>query len=415
MSTNKAVLLSKRIAASLLRIVAGVPIIALTIAGAVLLLLSATIRGRSVGLSFLLLGVVLICTIGYQRRDWFRRIRRRFYATLVPLALLAYLVPMMLAPDGKPTAGRVENRYLHGRRSFGRFMPGNVIPERDQIKVGTNLLSLGVVPYKESARMRSLLMPIYDEIGRDPGFRRLGSRMGDVYRDLTRLDVRSGHYYLFLPETDESERIPCLIFLHGMGGNIKPCFWLLAKMSKKGTGSDRDRSLPDAGNVDGSVPVPFFADEMKCAIIAPTFGIGNWDRPGSAEMVVDIAREAIDSLPIDPNRIYLMGYSNGAMGVTRAATLDPSLFAGLIYLSPVTEDELFSGKKFLSRAKDRDILFIHGRNDHRIPLNFVEGTVARVKSLGCNARLKIFDDDHYLIFSQPQAVTDELIELMSEK
>lgn len=379
--------LLKRIAASLLRIVAGVPIIALTIAGAVVLLLSGTLRGRSVGLSFLLLGVVLICTIGYQGRDWFRRIRRRFYATLVPLALLAYLVPMMLAPDGAPTAECVENRYLHGRRSFGRFMPGNVIPERDQLKVGMNLLSLGVVPYSEAARMRSLVLPIYNEMNRDPGFRRLGSRMGDVYRDLARLDVRSGHYYLFLPDTDEGERIPCLIFLHGMGGNIKPCLWLLAKLS----------------------------DRMKCAVIAPTFGIGNWDRPGGAELAVDVAREAIESLPIYPNRIYLMGYSNGAMGVTRAAILDPSLFAGLIYLSPVTEDELFSDKKFLSRAKDRDILFLHGRDDCRIPLNFVEGTVSRLKSLGYNTRLKIFDDAHYLIFSQPQAVIDELIELMSDK
>lgn len=87
-------------------------------------------------------------------------------------------------------------------------MPGNVIPERDQLKVGMNLLSLGVVPYSEAVRMRSLVLPIYDEIDRDPGFRRLGSRMGDVYRDLARLDVRLGHYYLFLPETDEGERIP---------------------------------------------------------------------------------------------------------------------------------------------------------------------------------------------------------------
>lgn len=172
-----------------------------------------------------------------------------------------------------------------------------------------------------------------------------------------------------------------------MGGNIKPCLWLLAKLS----------------------------DRMKCAVIAPTLGIGNWDRPGGAELAVDVAREAIESLPIYPNRIYLMGYSNGAMGVTRAAILDPSLFAGLIYLSPVTEDELFSDKKFLSRAKDRDILFLHGRDDHRIPLNFVEGTVSRVKSLGCNVRIEVFNDDHYLLFSQPQAVIDELIEFMSEK
>ncbi|NLF06787.1 MAG: hypothetical protein GX594_02250, partial [Pirellulaceae bacterium] len=122
----------KRIAASLLRIAVGVPIIAVTIAGAVLLLLSATLRGRSVGLSFLLLGIALLCSIGYQRREWFRKIRRRFYSMLVPLAMLAYLAPMMLAPDGAPSVGQVENRYLRGQRRFARFTPANVIPERDQ-------------------------------------------------------------------------------------------------------------------------------------------------------------------------------------------------------------------------------------------------------------------------------------------
>ena len=405
----------KRIAASLLRIAVGVPIIAVTIAGAVLLLLSATLRGRSVGLSFLLLGIALLCSIGYQRREWFRKIRRRFYAMLVPLALLAYLAPMMLAPDGAPSVGQVENRYLRGQRRFARFTPANVIPERDQVKIGTSLLSLGAVPYDESARMRSLLMPIYDQIDRDAGFRRLGSAMGAVYRDLARLDVRPGHYYLYMPKTTDNERIPCLIFLHGMGGNIKPCLWLLAKISKKGTGSDHEASLCDGRKINESAPVSVFADEMKYAVVAPTFGIGNWDRPGGAELVVDVAREAIESLPIDPNRIYLMGYSNGALGVTRAAILAPELFAGLIYLSPVTEDELFSDKKFLLRAKDREILFLHGRNDRRIPLDFVEGAAARLKSLGCDARLKIFDDDHYLIFSQPQAVNEELAELISRK
>ena len=361
------------------------PIIGLTVGGLLLLLLGATPRGRCVGLSFAILGIVLFCSIGYWRRDWFHKIRLWFYATLVPLGLLLYVVPMMLAPDGGTVGGRVQNRFLRGEGCFSRRSPWNVIPESDQIKVGMHLLSLGVVPYSEAARMRLLVMPIYKEMDRDADFRELGSAMGSAYRDLVRMEFRSGHYYLFMPDVGDGERLPCLIFLHGMGGNIKPCLWLLSKCSS----------------------------EMKCAVIAPTFGIGNWDNSGGAELVVDVAREAIDTLPIDPNRIFLMGYSNGAMGVTRAAIREPSLFAGLVYLSPVTEDELFSAKEFLARAEDRKIIFLHGRHDTRIPLGFVEGTVARIKNLGCDVRLKVYDDDHYLIFSQPEAVLGDVVELMT--
>ena len=82
-----------------------------------------------------------------------------------------------------------------------------------------------------------------------------------------------------------------------------------------------------------------------------------------------------------------MGYSNGAMGVTRAAILAPELFQGLIYLSPVTEDQLFSTKEFLARARDRKILFLHGGRDEQIPRSIVEATVACLKQRVSDVRM----------------------------
>ncbi len=158
--------LLKRTLASLLRIAAGVPIVGLLLAGLLLLLLGATWKGRCVGCSFVVLGAVLFCSVGYWRRAWFRRIRRRFYATLVPLGLLLYVVPLLLAPNGRPSGGPLQNRFLHGQWHFHRWSPANVIPEIDQLTVGMNLLSLGVVPRAEAARMRSLVKPIYAEMDR---------------------------------------------------------------------------------------------------------------------------------------------------------------------------------------------------------------------------------------------------------
>lgn len=104
------------------------------------------------------------------------------------------------------------------------------------------------------------------------------------------------------------------------------------------------------------------------------------------------------------------------MGVTRAAVQEPQLFKGLIYLSPVTEDEFFTTPEFLARKSDRKILFLHGGRDKRIPASFVAGSVASLKRHGCDVRLRLYaEEDHYLLFSQQEAVLGEIGAFMAGK
>ncbi len=188
----------RRFVVSLLRIAAGVPIISLLAGGLLFLLFGATTTGRSVALSATILAVVLYLSVGYWRRGWFRRIRNRLYAIAVPISLLLYLVPMMLAPTGGDADGRVRNCLLHGAGRFSRFSPWNVVPEADQIHVGMCLLPLGdpYTTFAKAARMRSLILPLYDEMDRDADFHPLGSAMAMAYRDLFHMEFRSGHYFV---------------------------------------------------------------------------------------------------------------------------------------------------------------------------------------------------------------------------
>ena len=152
----------------------------------------------------------------------------------------------------------------------------------------------------------------------------------------------------------------------------------------------------------------------NCIVIAPTFGLGNWDKPGGAEFVVEVVREVIAAHPLDSENVFLMGYSNGAVGVTRAATREPELFKGLIYLSPIMEDEFSAGQLELAIRHCR-FLFLHGGLDRRIPRSFVEGTVTSLERLECDVRLKIYDEeDHYLLFSPQEAVLREISEFMMD-
>ena len=209
----------KRISGSLLRILLGVPIVSLLALGLLFLALGATLEGRSVGLSAAILGGILFCSVGYWNRNWFKRIRGRVYAFLLPIGLVLYVIPMILAPSGGDADGRVRNCFLRGQGEFSRYSPWNVIPEIDQLQVGMCMLPLGdpYADFSKARRMRSLVLPLYEEMEEDVHFQELGSAMGVAYRDVFRMEFRTGHYYLLLPETTSGEPVPSLIFLHGLG------------------------------------------------------------------------------------------------------------------------------------------------------------------------------------------------------
>ena len=141
----------KRIAASLLRIMAGVPIVSLLLCGLLLLVLSVTMRGRSVGLSAALLAVVCYCSVGFWNREWFRRRRGRFYGVLLPASILLYVAPAIFAPGGGSPDGIVRDSYLQGRHRSCRYAPWNVVPEMDQVHVGICAAAVRD-PYMGSAR-----------------------------------------------------------------------------------------------------------------------------------------------------------------------------------------------------------------------------------------------------------------------
>ena len=93
---------------------------------------------------------------------------------------------------------------------------------------------------------------------------------------------------------------------------------------------------------------------------------------------------------------------------------EPSLFRGLIYLSPVMEDECFVRREFSSPARGRRILVLHGDNDDRIPQRRVKAAVAILKDMGCHVQAKFYEhEDHFLLFSKPNAVLEDIMAFMN--
>ncbi len=357
---------------------------AVVVVGLGLGLYAETWLGRAAFLAATLLGL-LPWAVGHWAtgHSLLSRKARPALACLVLIGLsLGFVVSN--APDGRSRPGsRVSNRFVGEDWPFPRYSPANLVPEIEQIKLGV-AVTVPTVPFVDLAQAQHILdvtMPIYRQMEQDPDFRSLGSVMGWAYAELWGGRFDYGHYYLYLPETAPGDKLPAIIFLHGSGGNFKTYLWLWSQ----------------------------WAEERGWAVICPSFGFGNWDRPAGVEAIQTAVDHALDTLPLDPTRLYLVGLSNGGRGVSRAAVLAPEQYRGLVFLSSIIEEEVVLGDDFVQGWRDRPVLVLHADQDRRIPARYVRDRVAGLKRAGVNVSYREYArEDHFLFFSQPDAVLDRI-------
>lgn len=304
----------------------------------------------------------------------------------VPLLILIALT--VTAPNGQPLPNSNVQSVFIGDGSYGRFSPFNLVPEIDQIKLGIVLS-----PYFDSRMSRgkanwvvNAAMPIYRELEAQPEYHALGSVMNYAYADLYggRFDV--GHVYQFVPEHSPEEKLPVLLFLHGIAGSKKIYLWILQK----------------------------FAEKHKCIVVCPGFGFGRW-RSGAVEAVERARSYALQSLPGDPARVYLIGLSNGGLAVSRAATAHPDYYAGLILLCSVLDRTKIHSDKFTAGWRGRSILCIGGADDNRVPQEYLTAEMNALTEAGVNVTLRSYKgEDHFFIFTARERMYEDIGEWLSK-
>lgn len=187
---------------------------------------------------------------------------------------------------------------------------------------------------------------------------------------------RSGHRYLYLPSSDslETSKRPVIVFLHGSLGNFKGYLWTLKPL----------------------------ADRLGVGIVAPTFGAGEWRTEKGLRTILETITWCRSQPSFDSDKIILLGISNGGGGITHALdSLESDSIAGLVYLSPVMDPEKISAK----HLSDTPALVISGTNDRRVSHAYVSQGAQALEESGISIRLEFVEaEDHFLLFSQPEAV-----------
>jgi len=287
-------------------------------------------------------------------------------------------------PDAHtPETARIHSRYSDGGWHYDRSSIGAFLPEIDQIHLGY-AVAMAFDPFftrKQRRDLAAMTDTMYAEISADPEFTAVGSALPSIYRELSFGEFRDGHYFHYIPASvDRSKPGPALVFLHGSGGNFKAYAWLLSKM----------------------------ADELGITIIAPSFGMGNWEKQGGYEAITRAIADAGKHASIDPDQIHLMGLSNGGKGLCLAESADGPKFRSLIFLSAVWHSRT-RPEEFAARLQPRRVLILSGGSDDRVPWEYVSGYAEKLKASGLDVTSHRFEgEDHFLFFRQRAEVLKSL-------
>lgn len=337
-----------------------------------LVCLPETFKGFLFGFAVLIFFfVIILLFISF----YFKEKRKILITFFVSLALVGILLAAcyFLTPDGKNSENSNVKSIFSGTAKYDRSSIANLVPEIDQFKLATYVFPL-IDPFIDrvnSTRLRNLCLNIYREMRCSNEFNKLGSVLNLCYLDIFTGTRPTGHIYEYVPKSNQT--LPVIIFIHGSLGNFKGYLWCWKK----------------------------FADKNQFAIIAPTFGAGDWNKEGGVEEILRAVEYCKKNPKFDCSKIYLVGLSNGGKGVSRAIlSSSPSSFKGIIYISAIIEDEIIWEDDFIGKCKSQNILVLHGEKDRRIPLKFITPIVDKLAKDGINIKSKYYpSEDHFLMFS----------------
>ncbi len=187
----------------------------------------------------------------------------------------------------------------------------------------------------------------------------------------------SGKAYAYLPKGMDGKPRPLLVSLYGAGGQASVVL-------------DAYRE---------------FADREGFILMIPTSTSGTWDmiedlksrigiemnvtpRYGKDLKAIDTAlADLFTKVAVDPKRIGIVGFSDGATYALSVGTANPQLFSTVIAFSP--------GPAFPTKFDPNQKVFIsHGENDDILPYSNTRGIVSKLRVKKMSVEFEKFSGKH---------------------
>jgi phospholipase/carboxylesterase len=191
--------------------------------------------------------------------------------------------------------------------------------------------------------------------------------------------------------TPAAQAKAALVMLHGRGGNAANIISLAQELDAEGFAI----YAPEAAN-HSWYPYSFMAPDSE-----------NQPALDSALDVIGQLVEKIKADGIPANRIYLMGFSQGACLTLEYIARNAQAYGGAIAFTGGLVGEKLVTERYEGSFDGTPILITTGNPDPHVPLHRVEESVKLLKKLGAQVTLKVYP-------GRPHTITMPEIELANE-
>ncbi len=208
----------------------------------------------------------------------------------------------------------------------------------------------------------------------------------------------------FCPSTDVNRgTAPVLVLLHGMGGNKTDLMPLGSRLKTQFC----------VLSVRAPIIVPEGGHSWYGVRFEPGPVIDSEQAEASRLMMIEFLNDAVQRYKLEPNGVFLAGFSQGAIIAASVALTRPDLVAGLVMMSGRILPEVKTQVASVG-LEQLNVFVTHGRDDQRLPIFHAHETRDWLEGLGVNLTYKEYANGHEVGTQENSDVAQWLLERVAQ-
>ncbi|MEP7037433.1 MAG: alpha/beta hydrolase [Acidobacteriota bacterium] len=206
--------------------------------------------------------------------------------------------------------------------------------------------------------------------------------------------------------SDENKKSPLLLVLHGLGADENDLFGLAPFMD--------ERFFIVSPRAPFALAYGGYA-WFELVIQPNNIGFNVKEFEQSREMILKFVDELVAEHDLDAKRVYLCGFSQGAIMSLSVLLSEPEKFAGVVAMSGRAMPEMLPEQNNFDALKDFPILVTHGIYDPVLPIENGRATKEILSRLPVDLEYKEYAMAHEISQESLQDVTGWLRSKLDEK
>ena len=191
--------------------------------------------------------------------------------------------------------------------------------------------------------------------------------------------------YLVREPTIKTTKPPIVILMHGVGSNEKDLFSLASK-------------LPNQFLVV-SVRAPYIIGKDRYGWYELSFVDGkptcNFEQAEKSRLlIIQFIKQLKEKFTFNDQRIYLCGFSQGAIMATSVGLTNPDKIKGIAIMSGLLLEEVKPKIAPKENLKKLQVYISHGTNDNVLGVHYARESYTYLKQLGINPFYKEYPNGH---------------------